>query len=87
MVQSYKKIMRYMRYVTTFLIEQTDLRIWWQEVAQGGASDIFVSDGNIPNENKHPKRFIIYQEDCINIVITILIGSKYIVTSKFFDTS
>ena len=47
-----------MRYVTTFLIEQTDLRIWWQEVAQGGASDIFVSDSNIPNENKHPKRFI-----------------------------
>ena len=46
-----------MRYVTTFLIEQTDLRIWWQEVAQGGGSDIFVSDGNIPNENKHPKRF------------------------------
>ena len=47
-----------MRYVTTFLIEQTDLRIWWQEVAHGGASDILVSDGNIPNENKHPKRFI-----------------------------
>ena len=50
-----------MRYVTTFLIEQTDLRIWWQELAHGGASDILVSHGNIPNENKHPKRFISMQ--------------------------
>lgn len=46
-----------MRYATTFFIGQTTLRIWWQEVAQRGASGILVSDGNIPNENKHPKRF------------------------------
>lgn len=47
-----------MRYVATFLIEQADPRIWWQEVAESGASDMVVSDGNIPNENKHPERFI-----------------------------
>ncbi|MBP3253848.1 MAG: hypothetical protein J6M30_05020 [Bacteroidales bacterium] len=47
-----------MRYVATFLIGQADPRFWWQEVAQSGASDMLVSDGNIPNENKHPERFI-----------------------------
>ena len=46
-----------MRYATTFFIGQTTPRIWWQEVAQRGASGILVSDGNIPNENKHPERF------------------------------
>lgn len=43
-----------MRYVATFLIKQANPRIWWQEVAQIDASGIFVSDCNIPNENKHP---------------------------------
>lgn len=47
-----------MRYVATFLIGQADPRIWWQEVAQSEASDMVISDGNIPNENKHPKWFI-----------------------------
>ena len=47
-----------MRFVATFLIKQADPRIWWQEVAESGASDMVVSDCNIPNENKHPKRFI-----------------------------
>ena len=47
-----------MRYVATFLIGQADPRIWWQEVAHSGASDMVVSDSNIPNENKHPIRFI-----------------------------
>ena len=46
-----------MRYATTFFIGQTTPRIWWQEVAKGAASYHLVSDGNIPNENKHPKRF------------------------------
>ena len=46
-----------MRFVTTIFIGQTIPRIWWQEVAQGAASYPLVSDGNIPNENKHPKRF------------------------------
>lgn len=47
-----------MRFVTTFIIGQTDLRIWRQEVAQWDNFDILISDGKIPNENKHPKRFI-----------------------------
>ena len=47
-----------MRFVATFLIGQADHRFWWQEVAQSGASDMLVPDSNIPNENKHPKRFI-----------------------------
>ena len=47
-----------MRYVATFFIGQADPRIWWHEVAESGASDMVVSDGNIPNENKHPKQFI-----------------------------
>lgn len=47
-----------MRYVATFLIEQSVPRICWQEVAEKSASVTCVSDGNIPNENKHPKRFI-----------------------------
>ena len=47
-----------MRYVATFLIGQADPRFWWQEVAQCGNFGILISDGNIPNENKHPKRFI-----------------------------
>ena len=47
-----------MRFVATFLIGKAAPRIWWQEVAQRGASDMLVSDGNIPNENKHPKQFI-----------------------------
>jgi hypothetical protein len=46
-----------MRYATTFFIVQTTPRIWWQEVAQRGASGVLVSDGNIPNKNKHPERF------------------------------
>ena len=36
-----------MRFVATFLIGQADHRFWWQEVAQSGASDMVVSDGNI----------------------------------------
>ena len=47
-----------MRYVTTFLIEQADPRFWWQEVAHWDNFGILISDGNIPNENKHPKSFI-----------------------------
>ncbi|MBQ4525397.1 MAG: hypothetical protein IJA00_04905 [Bacteroidaceae bacterium] len=47
-----------MRFIATFLIEQSVPRIWWQEVAEKSASVTYVSDGNIPNENKHPKRFI-----------------------------
>ena len=47
-----------MRFVATFLIGQADPRFCWQEVAERMASDMVVSDGNIPNENKHPKQFI-----------------------------
>ena len=47
-----------MRFVATFLIGKAAPRFWWQEVAESGASDMLVSDGNIPNENKHPKQFI-----------------------------
>lgn len=46
-----------MRFVTTIFIGQFIPRIWWQKVAQCVASDTLVSDGIIPNENKHPKRF------------------------------
>lgn len=46
-----------MRFVTTIFIGQIIPRFWWQEVAKGVASNNLVSDGNIPNENKHPKRF------------------------------
>lgn len=45
-----------MRFVTTIFIGQTNPRIWWQEVAEDVASYSLVSDGNIPNENKYPKR-------------------------------
>ena len=46
-----------MRFSMIIFFTDATCRIWWQEVAQRGASGILVSDGNIPNENKHPKRF------------------------------
>ena len=48
-----------MRYVTTFLIEQTDLRIWWQEVAQGGASDILFPIVTSPTKTSIPNGLLV----------------------------
>ena len=57
MVQSYKKYLRLMRFSMIIFLADATCRILHLEVAQRGASDTLVSDGNIPNENKHPKRF------------------------------
>ena len=57
MVQSYKKFLRLMRFSMIIFFADATCRFWHQEVAQRGASNTFVSDCNIPNENKHPKRF------------------------------
>lgn len=46
-----------MRFSMIIFFADATCRFWHQEVAQRGASNTFVSDCNIPNENKHPKRF------------------------------
>ena len=46
-----------MRFSMIIFFADTICRFWLLEVAQRGASNTFVSDCNIPNENKHPKRF------------------------------
>lgn len=46
-----------MRFSMIIFFADATCRFWHQEVAQRGTSNIFVSDCNIPNENKHPKRF------------------------------
>ena len=56
MVQSYKKYLRLMRFSMIIFFTDATCRFWHQEVAQMGASNTFVSDCKIPNQNKHPKR-------------------------------
>ncbi len=46
-----------MRFSMIIFFADETRRIWLLEVAQWDASDTLVSDCNIPNENKHPKRF------------------------------
>ena len=47
-----------MRFSMIIFFADETRRICLLEVVQKGASDTIVSDCNIPNENKHPKRFI-----------------------------
>ena len=46
-----------MRFSMIIFFADETRRICHLEVARKGASDTLVSDCNIPNENKHPKRF------------------------------
>ena len=46
-----------MRFSMIFIFTDATCRFWHQEVAQMRASNTFVSDCNIPNQNNHPKRF------------------------------
>ena len=46
-----------MRFSMIIFFADETRRICLLEVVQKGASDTIVSDCNIPNENKHPKRF------------------------------
>ena len=46
-----------MRFSMIIFFTDATCRFWHQEVAQMGASNTFVSDCNIPNQNNHPKRF------------------------------
>ena len=46
-----------MRFSMIIFFAEATYRFWYQEVVKRGASNTFVSDCNIHNENKHPKRF------------------------------
>jgi hypothetical protein len=56
-MQRYKKLLRMVRFVTTFLSEIFCRGICLPEVARTGVPGSLLSDYNIVKENDHPKQF------------------------------